>query len=276
MAQAAGTTRRVRNMEAIQRRYGQTHRQDNWQQEPLLIILGLGAFAVYTTISALLGDYWPFEAGIDPATGHATYLSPYFEPLFRFEGLPKWFSPAIWILWAPLSFRTTCYYYRRSYYRAFFRSPPGCAVAEPAQTYTGETNFPLVLQNLHRYAMYVAIVFPIFLFYGAFKSFWFGGHIGGEFGIGVGSIILTINAVLLTLYTIGCHSFRHFVAGGLNQFTASPFRMVRRRLWEIFTIANENHRRWAWISMIFVGVADLYVHLVAGGIITDLNTWSQF
>jgi hypothetical protein len=274
MAQVAGTTKRTRSMEAIQRRYGKTHRQDRWWLEPVIVAAGLGAFVAYTTFSAFAGDYWPFEAGV--FDGHATYLSPYFEPLIRIDGLPKWFTPAIWILWAPLTFRMSCYYYRRSYYRAFFFSPPGCAVAEPAKNYTGERDFPLILQNLHRYAMYVAIIFPLFLFWGAFKGFWLGGHIGENFGIGLGSIILTVNAFLLTMYTIGCHSLRHWVAGGLNQFSHTPFRRLRRRLWEIFTLANEHHRFWAWTSMIFVGLTDLYVHLVANGVVTDLNTWSQF
>jgi len=41
----------------------------------------------------------------------------------------NWFrlSPALLILIFPLGFRFTCYYYRRSYYRAFWWSPPACA-----------------------------------------------------------------------------------------------------------------------------------------------------
>lgn len=273
MAQVAGPTR-TRSSEALARRYGKTHRVDRWWLEPLLVGGGLLIFVIYTSFSAFAGDYWPFEAGV--VDGHATYLSPYFEPLIRVPGMPEWFSPAIWILWAPLSFRVSCYYYRRSYYRSYFLSPPACAVAEPASKYTGERDFPLVLQNLHRYAMYVAILFPPMLFYGAFKSFWLGGDVGGELGIGLGSIILTVNAFMLTMYTIGCHSFRHFVAGGLNHFSRTPFRRLRHQLWELFTIANERHRFWAWVSMIGVGLADLYVHLVANGNITDPNTWSAF
>ena len=43
-----------------------------------------------------------------------------------------------------LLFRLTCYYYRKAYYRAFWLSPPACAVAEPHAKYTGETRFPLL------------------------------------------------------------------------------------------------------------------------------------
>src|SRR5687768_4108161 len=122
MAQVAGPTR-TRSSEALQRRYGKTQRLDRWWLEPALVGGGLIIFIIYTSISAFSGDYWvPFEAGV--VDGHATYLSPFFEPLIRVPGMPAWFSPAIWILWAPLAFRTTCYYYRRSYYRSYFLSPP--------------------------------------------------------------------------------------------------------------------------------------------------------
>ncbi len=55
-----------------------------------------------------------------------------------------------------LGFRLTCYYYRKAYYRAFWQSPPACAVAEPHGKYTGETRFPLIMQNVHRYFFYAA------------------------------------------------------------------------------------------------------------------------
>ena len=69
-----------------------------------------------------------------------------------------WFtSPAIIILIVPLGFRMTCYYYRKAYYRSFWLSPPACAVAEPHAKYTGETRFPLIIQNIHRYFFYLGI-----------------------------------------------------------------------------------------------------------------------
>ena len=36
---------------------------------------------------------------------------------------------------------------------------------------------------------------------------------------------------------------------------------------------NENHKKWAWLSLFSVAIADLYIRLVANGIITDPNTW---
>ena len=53
-------------------------------------------------------------------------------------------------------FRLTCYYYRKAYYRSFWLSPPACAVPDGHKKYTGETRFPLIFQNLHRYFFYAA------------------------------------------------------------------------------------------------------------------------
>ncbi|MBA01515.1 MAG: succinate dehydrogenase [Chloroflexi bacterium] len=253
------------NSESLNRRYGLTKRLDRWWIEPLLTGGGLLTFVIYSSVSALLGHSWAFE------TEHELYLSPFFEPLITPEFLPMWFSPALLILWAPLGFRTTCYYYRRTYYRAYFLSPPACAVREPAGSYSGEGKFPLIIQNSHRYFMYVAVAFVPILWLGAIKSFYLPGE---GIGIGVGSIIMTLNAFFLMMYTVGCHSLRHWVAGGINSFSNTPLRRVRRKAWEIFTVANERHKAWAWTSLIWVGVTDLYIHLVASGVVTDLNTFT--
>ena len=58
-----------------------------------------------------------------------------------------------------LCFRGTCYYYRKAYYRVFFADPPGCAVGEARSNYCGETRFPFVFQNLHRFFMTLAVFF---------------------------------------------------------------------------------------------------------------------
>ena len=110
MAQAAqapeGGATAVGVAEALRRRYGLTHRVDRWWLEPALVGSVLFIFIAYSSVSAILGDTWEFEVG--------PYLSPFYEPLIRPDALPHWFSPALLVLWAPLSFRTTCYYYRCS------------------------------------------------------------------------------------------------------------------------------------------------------------------
>lgn len=250
----------------IQRRYGKTQRTDRWWIEPALFGSGLLAFVIYSTVSAMvLGSSWAFEAG--------PYLSPFFEPLIKPGWLPQWVSPAVFILWAPLGFRTTCYYYRRTYYRSFFMSPPGCAVTEPAKSYSGESKFPFILQNAHRLFLYAALVFIPLLWYGALKAFWLDGE---GFGVGVGSLLLAVNAFLLMMYTLSCHSLRHLIGGGLDCFSCSNYTRARRKAWDILSLANEHHKGWAWASLISVGLSDLYVHLVANSVITDINTWTNF
>jgi hypothetical protein len=123
--------------------------------EILPVIAVLGTFSVYATWRAFEGAYYQW----------GPYLSPFYSPLI--DAHHHWWklSPALLILGGPLGFRATCYYYRKAYYRAFFFDPPGCAIAEkPGRKYFGETKFPFILQNLHRYFLYVAIVFIAFLF----------------------------------------------------------------------------------------------------------------
>ena len=112
------------------------------------------------------------------------------------------------ILWAPGGFRLTCYYYRGAYYKAFWADPPACTVGEPRKTYLGERSFPLIMQNVHRYFLYLALIFILILAYDVWKAMWFADPAGGKpsFGIGIGTIVLAINVVLLSGYTFGCHS----------------------------------------------------------------------
>src|SRR5438046_9850430 len=119
------------------------------------------------------------------------YLSPLYSPCLTANcvhpTLPLigsyWnLSPAILIVAFPLAFRVTCYYYRRSYYRAFFWSPPACAVPDVRKGYAGETRFPFLIQNLHRYALLFASVHLIFLSWDAVLALTFTRH----FRLGVG------------------------------------------------------------------------------------------
>jgi hypothetical protein len=45
----------------------------------------------------------------------------------------------------------------------------------------------------------------------------------------------------------------------------------RYKLWQWVTRFNEHHMAWAWVSLFWVGFSDLYVRLVAMGIITDVR-----
>jgi hypothetical protein len=241
-----------------------TLRKDRWWVEPAVVFVGLAGFFGYLIVSAFL-DEWEFEIG--------PYLSPVFEPKLHGVYDVWWFSPALLVLWGPAGFRATCYYYRRAYYRSFFVSPPGCAVGDIARPYSGEARFPLILQNAHRFFMYVALVFVVFLWIGAIR----GLHDPDEgWGLGLGSAFLVVNSFLLMMYTFSCHSFRHLVGGGLNCFSCSALNRSRKRAWDYVTGFNERHRFWAWTSLIGVVATDVYIRLVANGHITDPNTWSNF
>ena len=233
---------------------GETQRRDVWWLELLPVIILFGGFGIYATLRAFEGKF--FEWG--------PYLSPFYSPLLSFHWWK--FSPALLILAAPLGFRTTCYYYRKAYYRAFFLDPPACAVSESStRKYRGETAFPFILQNVHRYFLYLAIIFICFLWYDAIKAFFFDGR----FGIGVGTLIMLTNVCLLTLYTFSCHSLRHIVGGKLDCFSCSTFGKPRHSAWNFLSLLNERHMLFAWASLISVGFTDFYIRMLASGVFKD-------
>jgi hypothetical protein len=253
-----------------QRSFGQTTRRDPWWVTPGAVFVGLSAFVVYATWAAFQGEhYW---------VRGTNYLSPFYSPELWgpsphawFGDVPSWwpgwlpYSPALLILWAPAGFRVTCYYYRGAYYKAFWADPPACAVGEPRKGYIGESNWPLRIQNIHRYFLYVAILFIGFLGWDAIKSFWFPGE---GFGIGVGSLVLTANVVLLAGYTFGCHSLRHLVGGGRDCISESP---VCHNLYKGCSALNRRHMLWAWTSLVMVMFADVYVRLCSMGVWKDVR-----
>jgi hypothetical protein len=242
--------------------FGATRRRDRWWTAPL--VQGV-LFTVCATYLFFSGIIWTplFGTGYE----HEGYLSPLFSPLIRPEGLPTWISPGLFILWVPLGFRATCYYYRKAYYRFYFADPPGCAVGEPTmhRGYAMETAFPFILQNIHRYFLYLAFIPLFFLWLDAWLAI---THEGG-YRIGLGVVILVVNAFLLTGYSLSCHSLRHIVGGRLDCFSCSRRAQVRYSLWQRLTSLNLNHMAWAWISLISVTLADVYVRLLVLGVVSD-------
>lgn len=238
--------------------FGTTMRRDAWWLEVIPVVVVLGGFGIYATLRAFEGAYYEW----------GPYLSPFYSPLIDPDHHWWPFSPAILILGGPLGFRATCYYYRKAYYRAFFLDPPACAVGESRpHRYSGETRFPFILQNLHRYFLYIALIFLIILWYDAVRAFWFDGR----FGIGVGSLVLLANIVLLSLYTFSCHSLRHIVGGKVDCFSCVTFGGTRHTAWRRTSFLNEHHMLFAWLSLFSVGLADFYIRLVATGTIQDLR-----
>ena len=226
-------------------------RLPNWLY-PTFVAVGLslfGIFATYVVFFTSVGNYDP-------------YLSPFYSPRIRVWSIP----PAVWVAWAPLTFRLTCYYYRKAYYRSFFWHPRSCAVPEPSRgRYRGETVFPWVLNNLHRFAFYVTAVQVGFLWFDAIVAFKFGNH----FGIGFGSVLMLVNVLLLSGYTFGCHAFRHLAGGELDCFSCSATARARFRLWKGVSVLNIRHDRWAWASLLSVAATDIYIRLLIAGLLHD-------
>jgi hypothetical protein len=253
------------------RGFGGTSRRDAWWATPIGVFLGLSAFICYGTWAAFQNAHYT----------HGPYLSPFYAPeLFgdsphaifgpKPAAWPWWvpFSPALLILPFPGLFRVTCYYYRGAYYKAFWADPPSCAVGEPRKSYWGERSFPLILQNVHRYFLYIALLFIVMLSYDVWLALWFPGPSGEQasFGIGVGTLILALNVVLLSGYTLGCHSLRHLVGGGRDEISKRP---TTATAYACVSCLNRQHMPFAWSSLFTVAFADLYVRLCSMGIWTD-------
>ncbi|MGH7761486.1 MAG: succinate dehydrogenase [Candidatus Dormibacteraceae bacterium] len=222
----------------------------NWVY-PTFVFVALslfGVFAVWVVFFQRDGYYAP-------------YLSPFFSPLIQVGPIP----PAVWVAWAPLAFRVTCYYYRKAYFRSFFWNPRSCSVPEPNRRYRGETAFPWVFNNLHRFAFYVTVVQVGFLWFDALIAFDFGGR----FGIGLGTVLIVANVVLLSGYTFGCHAFRHLAGGELDCFSCSLAARARHQLWKGVTVLNIKHDRWAWASLFSVVATDIYIRLLLAGVLRD-------
>jgi hypothetical protein len=251
-----------------------TLRRDRWRLEPTVTAGVLVAFVIYSTWAAFKNaDYFK-----------PPYLSPFYSPCLASicsqaragslhnlhpptVGLfgPWWvISPAIIVLVVPLGFRLTCYYYRKAYYRSIWRSPAACAVREPHARYSGETRFPLVLQNVHRWFFYLGLLLNGILTYDAAEAFHFPKAGWGHMGFG--TLMLVVNAFLLWGYSLSCHSCRHIIGGRLKHFSRHP---VRFKLWGVVSKLNARHMYIAWASLIFVALTDLYVRLVASGWVTD-------
>ena len=273
------------------RSLGQTNRQGLWWLQPAAVFTGFMAFIIYSTWAAFQGTHYWFDGN------GASYLSPFYSPLFFdavgktsghawFGQPPDWllklfppfmaFSPAFLILWAPGGFRFTCYYYRGAYYKAFWADPPSCAVGEPAfrgTNYRGEQKFPLIFQNIHRYFFYIAVIFIGLLAWDAIHAYIFtntaaDGTKSKGFGIGVGSLVLTLNPILLGCYTFGCHVARHLSGGKHDHLSKLG---GQRTVYDCVSCLNARHMMWAWFSLFWVGFTDVYVRLCSMGVWHDFR-----
>jgi hypothetical protein len=260
--------------------FGSTQRVDRWWATPAATALGLIVFFGYLTFRAFNATYVWFDPYISP-----TVAPPLFTPISGYAGavpvdhawlgaFPTWWpsfipqSPAFFIPGLAIAFRVTCYYYRGAYYKAFALTPPACAVRGATKKYRGETTL-LLFQNLHRYTLYGAVFLLVCLWWEAFAAFFRNG----AFGVGVGTVVMLINAALLTGYTFGCHSWRHLIGGRYDCFSCERGTSATYSMWSGSTWLNERHMAFAWVSLVWVAFTDAYIYMVSSGTIRDLNTW---
>jgi hypothetical protein len=257
----------------VPRGYGATERQDAWWIEPILVFVVFSSFLGYGLWAALQNANFEF----------GPYLSPFYSPLLFGTShhawlgpRPEWFPvavfyPALLILPVPALFRFTCYYYRGAYYKAFWQDPVSCAVGEPRGTsYWGERWFPLVLQNVHRYIAYLAVLYIFILSYDVWLATnWPNPNTGEmEFGIGVGTVVMLVNVVLLASYTFGCHSLRHLFGGRRDEVSKAP---ISEACYRCSSALNVRHMMFAWLSLFSVGLTDAYIRLCSLGVIWDFR-----
>jgi hypothetical protein len=245
-----------------------TLRTDRWWVQSLVTFTLLSAWVIYALIrTASQRAYF---------VDRYDYLSPFSSPCLTrscdpgardfgawFGHFPPFVPFALLVLPFLLGFRLTCYYYRKAYYRAFWLSPPACAVPEPHGRYSGETRFPLIIQNAHRYFFYVAVLISLINTYDAVRAFK-GGD--GGVGIGLGTIVIVVNVVFLWAYTASCHSCRHIMGGRLKHFSAHP---TRYKIWTVVSKLNTRHMQLAWTTLATLVITDAYVALVASGAFSD-------
>lgn len=250
-----------------------TFRTDNWWIQPLVMGTILIAFGIYTILVLLLehgllldGEYENDLIYYDVNGAH--YISPISSP--GPEAVPEflrdflttdgsWMLPAtLLFIWAPLGFRATCYYGRRVYYRALLANPIAVAVDKPIKSYSGENSFPFILQNLHRYFLYLAIILAILHIYHAAESFVFGDG----FGIGIGSLLLTIDAIFLSLYVSSCHSLRNLLGGNIDCLSCANYVKKKGNYWVSYL--NQFHGTYFWISLVSIMAADFYIRIYLG------------
>ena len=261
-------------------RLGSTARRDKWWIQPAATALGLLIFFGYLTMRAFDASHVYYAPYISP-----TVAPPLFTPASGYPGavpvehawlgaFPSWWpallpqSPAFFFPALAIAFRLTCYYYRGAYYKGFAMTPPSCAVGGGHRRYQGERAL-LLFQNLHRYTLYGALFLLVCLWWEGFSAFF--RH--GRFGIGVGTVIMVVNAGLLTAYALGCHSWRHLIGGRLDCFSCPGAFSPAYPLWKGSSWLNQRHMAFAWSSLVWVAFTDLYIYLLSTGRLGDLNTW---
>jgi len=242
---------------------GRTMRRDAWWMENIPVIILLGGFGLYATLRAFEGKF--YEVG--------PYLSPFYSPLI--DASHHWwhYSPALLILAFSARVPHDLLLLPQSVLPSVLSGSSGLRRGRAGASQLSRRNqIPFHPAKSTSLFLYGAIVFLGFLWYDAIRAFWFPGFDQKlHFGIGVGTLVLLVNIVLLTLYLLSCHSLRHLIGGKMDCFSCTTFNLKRHGAWKKASLLNERHMLFAWCSLISVGFADFYVRMVASGMIKDFR-----
>lgn len=187
-------------------------------------------------------------------------------PVKEYKGLiDPFYSPTVLVVPIAGLFRLTCYAYRKDYYRHIFNHPLSCAADERLEKsgrgYSGETTL-FAFNNLHRYLLYAGIALLPFFYYDFYVSV---TYLGG-FILRFGSLLILLNALLLTLWVFSCHAFRHVFAGGnVRCYDCTLNPGIRKGFFNVQSLLNKRHEEWAFISLIVIVLVDLYLRALIAG-----------
>jgi len=198
------------------RRFWESKADPTWWLQPFVVFLILSSLHRLRHVGRLSGRSLPLRlVSLLPSIRPKLFGEP--AQCLGWAPKPAWwpawllFSPALLILWAPGGFPLhTCYYYRG---RTTRHSGPITQLRGGGTpiVVSRETLPAAHLQNVHRFFLYLALLFSGLSRPRCLQALWFTRMVAGHrtFGIGVGTIVLALNTTLLGGYTLGCHSFRH-------------------------------------------------------------------
>ncbi|MBI3859967.1 MAG: hypothetical protein HY296_07015 [Thaumarchaeota archaeon] len=203
---------------------------------------------LWSFVAVLAAGFWALLAY--PMEAFAGYIDPFY-------------SPTVLIVPLPGAFRLTCYAYRKDYHRHLFKHPLGCANPDRGdgteRKYTGERSAVFQLENFHRYFLYAGIAILPFFYFDFYQSLAYSGTLR------LGSIVLLANALLLSGWTLSCHAFRHIVGGNMNCYSCAFGGGLRKSVYDKQSWLNKHHEALAWISLLTIVFADLFLRGVAAG-----------
>ncbi len=195
--------------------------------------------------------------------GAVLFLNPVTS---EYQGLTDpFYSPTVLVIPLIALFRITCYAYRKDYYRNVFRHPLSCradARGEPdGRKYSGERTL-FALNNYHRYFLYVGLIILPWFYWDSYQSmFWVGGY----FQFGVGSFLIILNTITLTLWTVSCHAFRHLTGGNVECYSCTLAPNTRKKFYLGQSALNRFHEQFAFISLVIVIGVDIYIRALMAG-----------